>query len=399
MSHNSGIATTLGERNLLAHIQLYLGHCQYVFGWLDQATETCTNAAKLNEAVGSDIYAGAAYCVLQWTHFYFGNFEQALSWQEPALQRLRRYFDLRWYSWSLAAASLSYAASGRCREAAQEARNEIDTAAEYGDNSLGAFAHLVARFVYVYGGDYAKAIEHAQIALEKAPTPADKVWAQTCLGFACCRDGQAHKAVDLLATVAPMYDATRFVLGQVMASANLGEAYWRAGEFDLAEQTLQKGLALAGSVGMKFYGGYMRRLQGEVALARNPQQAGEPFAVPHFEAAITDLRDIKAEVELALTYVGYGRLHRQQGRTAEARDYLTRALSIFERLGTLDDDIIPFLDFGPHGFKHVVVGTRERGKVQAQGSRHGGPSEDESASHFSPHRSTLGDTALWRSID
>ena len=335
LSRNSTIALALGERGLLARFQLYLGHCQYVFGWLDQATETCTNAAKLNEAAGSDIYAGAAYCVLQWIHFYLGNFEQALSLQKPALQKLSRHFDLRWYSWSLAAASLAYSSTGRCGEAVQEAQSAIDTAAKYGDNGLGAFAHLVASFACVYGGDYAKAIEHAQIAHEKAPTPADKAWTQTCLGFACCRDGQARRAVDLLAAVAPMYDATRFVFGQVMVSANLGEAYWSAGEFDLAEQTLQKGLAIAGPVGMRFYASYMRRLQGEIALAQDPQQAGEPFAEPHFESAISVLCDIEAEGELALAYVGYGRLHRQQGRIAQARDYFTRALSIFERLGTL----------------------------------------------------------------
>ena len=36
-----------------------------------------------------------------------------------------------------------------------------------------------------------------------------------------------------------------------------------------------------------------------------------------------------------MAYAGYGRLHKQQGRTAEAREYFTRALELFERLGTL----------------------------------------------------------------
>ena len=44
----------------------------------------------------------------------------------------------------------------------------------------------------------------------------------------------------------------------------------------------------------------------------------------------------KAENELALAYAGYGRLHEQMGRIAEAREYLMKALEmIFERLGTL----------------------------------------------------------------
>ena len=39
----------------------------------------------------------------------------------------------------------------------------------------------------------------------------------------------------------------------------------------------------------------------------------------------------------ALTYAGYGRLHQRQGHVEQAREYLTRALKIFERLGTLSE--------------------------------------------------------------
>jgi hypothetical protein len=44
---------------------------------------------------------------------------------------------------------------------------------------------------------------------------------------------------------------------------------------------------------------------------------------------------MKAENFLALAYSGMGRYHKQQGNTEKAREYLTQALEIFERLGTL----------------------------------------------------------------
>ena len=50
---------------------------------------------------------------------------------------------------------------------------------------------------------------------------------------------------------------------------------------------------------------------------------------------MADLEQSKAESELALAYAGYGRLLRQLGRLDDARQYLTRALEIFDRLGTL----------------------------------------------------------------
>ena len=52
----------------------------------------------------------------------------------------------------------------------------------------------------------------------------------------------------------------------------------------------------------------------------------------HFEQAISVSREIKAENELALAYSGMGRFRKQQGNTGQARDYLRKALEIFERL-------------------------------------------------------------------
>jgi tetratricopeptide (TPR) repeat protein len=132
-----------------------------------------------------------------------------------------------------------------------------------------------------------------------------------------------------------MYDATQFAPGQALIACALGEAYWRVGQVDDAERTLQKGLELATRTGMKFYASWMRRLLGEITLERNPEQVTEPFAAPQFERCIAQFREINAENELARAYASYARLHKAQGRPADAHDYLTRALEIFDRLGTL----------------------------------------------------------------
>jgi hypothetical protein len=67
-----------------------------------------------------------------------------------------------------------------------------------------------------------------------------------------------------------------------------------------------------------------------IALEKDP--AG---AAAHFGESIAVFRETKAENDLALACAGYGRLHKRQGRDAEARRYLGEALKIFERLGTL----------------------------------------------------------------
>ena len=76
--------------------------------------------------------------------------------------------------------------------------------------------------------------------------------------------------------------------------------------------------------------GYAHLLLGEMSLETDPSQGAA-----HFDKSITVLQEIKAENALALAYAGYGRLYKQQGDTEQAREYFTKALSIFERLGTL----------------------------------------------------------------
>jgi hypothetical protein len=96
-------ATELEDPGLLAHFQLNLGHCLWVFGRLEEAADMFGQAVKLNEAAGVPAKAGPAYCMLQWTHLWLGNLEHSFSWQDPALNALREHFDLRWRAWSFAA--------------------------------------------------------------------------------------------------------------------------------------------------------------------------------------------------------------------------------------------------------------------------------------------------------
>jgi tetratricopeptide (TPR) repeat protein len=76
--------------------------------------------------------------------------------------------------------------------------------------------------------------------------------------------------------------------------------------------------------------GFAHRLLGEISLKNDLAQA-----VLHFEKSIAIFREIKAENELAMAYSGYGRLLKEQGEIAQAREFLIDALEIFERLGTL----------------------------------------------------------------
>jgi tetratricopeptide (TPR) repeat protein len=135
-----------------------------------------------------------------------------------------------------------------------------------------------------------------------------------------------------LTAVLPVFRAGRFIAAEIILMCFLGEGYFLAGEDDKARQTLEQGLEIADRCGARYFVGFAHRLLGRIALETSPSQAA-----PHFEHSIAILGEIKAENELALAYVDYGRYHKKQGQVAQAREYLTRAQEIFERLGTLID--------------------------------------------------------------
>ena len=203
-------------------------------------------------------------------------------------------------------------------------------AEESSNNSFISYAAWTLSMAYTWRGDLSRGIEYGKLAVQKAQTPMDKAWGQRDLGLALCRAGETSRGIELLIAVLPIFQAGRWVPSVIRTSCPLGEVYWLTGEDDKARKTLEEGLEIANRCGARYYVGWAQRLLGEIATKTNPAQA-----TPHFEQSIAVLREIKAENELALTYASYGRLQKQAGKIEQAREYLTKALEIFERLGTL----------------------------------------------------------------
>jgi class 3 adenylate cyclase/tetratricopeptide (TPR) repeat protein len=324
------MARGLGNPELLGAFYARLGHCEYSFGNTDQAIQTLTKAAELAEASGNVEEAGYAYVFLEFSHFDRGDFEQALASKEDVLRTLEQRFNLHLHTYALSVASRAFGILGRWDEAVEEGEKALSVAEEFSDNSLISFVAWNLSIAYAWIGELARAVEYGELASRKAPTPADKAWAQRSLGWALCRAGEPSRGIELLSAVLPIFRAGGFLACETDLTCFLGEGYWLAGEDDKARQTLEEGLEMATRCGARYCIGFTQRLLGEMALKNNPAQAPS-----YFERSIAIFREIKAANELAMAYAGYGRLHKQKGQIAKARKYLKRALEIFERLGTL----------------------------------------------------------------
>jgi class 3 adenylate cyclase/tetratricopeptide (TPR) repeat protein len=324
------MAKRLGNPELLGAFYARLGHCHFAFGHYDQAIQTLTKAAELCEAAGNAEDAGFAYTFLEWSHSDIGDYDRVLALKEDFLRTMEQRFNLRWYVWGLCAASRACSYLGRWDEAVEAGQKALSVAQEFSDNSTISVAAYNLSIAYSWKGELARAVEYGELAVQKAPTPGDKARSQRSLGWALCRAGEQKRGIELLTAVLTIFLAGRFMPSLIPLTCYLGEGYWLAGEEDKARQTLEEGLKMAERCGTRYYLGFAHRLFGEIALKTNLAQAAF-----HFEKSMAVLQEIKAENELALAYAGYGRFQKQQGQIGQAREYLTKALEIFERLGTL----------------------------------------------------------------
>jgi len=324
------IAKGLENQALLGAFYSRLGYLEWASGQFDQGIKTLTNAAELCETAKNFKDAGFAYTWLGWAHLYIGGYDRVLTVKEELLSTMKHRFDPHCYVRGLCGASRACIYLGRWDQAVEEAQGALKVAEKSSDNSLIAYAVWTLSMAYTWKGDLGRGVEYGELALQKASTPGDKAWVYRGLGWALCRAGEVKRGIELLRAALELVRASGDMSSKIPTACILGAGYWLAGEDDKARRILEKGLKIADRCGARYYSGWARRLLGEMALKVNPDQAAI-----HFEQSIAVLGEIKAENELAMAYAGYGRLQMQQSRFAQGREYLTKALEIFERLGTL----------------------------------------------------------------
>ncbi len=307
-----------------------MGTCEFTFGLFDKAIQAETKAIKLCEASENNEYAGSAFSILRWSYLFKGDFDRVFVLTENVLRIMSEQFNLLVYVRAFVATSIVYTFCGCWDKAVAEGQHSLKVAEQYSDDGQISNAASALSFVYTLKGDTSRAIEYGELSVKKSPAPGYKAWAQCILAWAWCRAGKLSKGIETLSMLIPIFRAGRFAVFEIIFSTALAEGYLLAGDYDKAEQTAKEALEVAERCGTKFFIGRALRLLGEVALETDYSDA-----LPHFEKSITMFKAIKAENELALAYAGLGRLSKKQGDKAQAREHLSQALEIFERLGTL----------------------------------------------------------------
>ena len=324
------VAARLANPGLRGAFYARLGLNESTRGYFDRAIQTLTKASELLETAGDAEETGIAYYCLGICHYLRSDYDRVFHFQEKYLHSMGERFLLRGYVRIVSIAGQACAQQGRWDEAIELTEKALHAAEDYSDNSMISAVASILSAAYTYKRDLDRAIEYGELAVAIAPTPADKANSQAFLAWPLCHAGETGRGIELLLGIIPIFKAVRLVWMELWCTLFLADGYWLAGEYDKGRQTAGELLEIAERTGARYCIGYAHFLLG--AMARETDSAR---AATLFEKSIAVFQEIKAENTLAMAYAGYGRLHKQRGDVEQAREYLTQALDIFERLGTL----------------------------------------------------------------
>jgi tetratricopeptide (TPR) repeat protein len=322
------MAADLDNLGLRGEFYAVLGYCQCTFGHLDQAVKTSTKAADLCKAAGNKEAAGYAIYISAMAHLFRADYERVLELTEEAIRITEEISNPRAYMRACWVASIALSRLGRYDEGLELGQKahmaESDTPA------LSGWGAMAVSAAYAVKRDPDRAIEYGEISVAMAQTQVARTMNQHVLGYALCHGGRTSEGIELLVGLRELFHTARVVMLEIPTALYLAEGYWLAGEYDKGRQTAKELLEIAEPCGARYETGYAHFLLGEMSIDADPGHAAT-----HFDKSIAILEEIKAENALASAYAGYGRFHKRQGNTDQAREYFNKALEIFEGLGTL----------------------------------------------------------------
>jgi tetratricopeptide (TPR) repeat protein len=315
---------------LVGRFYASLAYCQWYFGSFDSAIQSSLRGVELCGQAEDAEGAGGAYWLLLFAYAFEGKFEQVVDMKNRDLPKVGQKTSFHYAVYATGAVTHAYAHLGRWTESLEIGEEMLRLAQESSDDTLISWAAMNISWYNSLKGDIQQAVRYGKLAAEKARTPLDRALAQAVLGWASCYSDNAEQGVEILEEVYEMVRSARFSALEVFSSLFLTEGYLRTGSYPKAKRTAERTLEKAKGCRMQHAAGWNHRLLGEIALKIDANGA-----TPCFKQAISTFQELGTENDLALAYSGMGRFHKQQGNADKAREYLTKALEIFERLGTL----------------------------------------------------------------
>jgi len=291
----------------------------------------CREAVALADLAGLDDMRAFAECSLAQVYLFAGNLQEALETGERALQFFESRQNLWWACRALYQLSPAANASGQWKQGLEYCRRALEHGQEMNDLRLKSSGWWRTGSTHIQRGDFDSGLRCCEQAFALNPIPFDAAMARGVHGYGLVKAGNLRTGIAELADAVAWLEKSNLRYTRSLYTLWLAEGYLRQGQERRAQRLLEEILTTSRERGYRHLEGVAHRVLGECLTPDDP--AG---AASHLAEALRILEEIGSRNEFASTLAATGGLRRSADNSDEARQFLERALAIFETLGTID---------------------------------------------------------------
>jgi tetratricopeptide (TPR) repeat protein len=294
----------------------------------------CREAIALADLAGLDDMRAFAECCLAQVYLFAGNLQGALEAGERALQFFESHQNIWWACRALYQLIPTANALGQWARGLEYCRRALAYGQETNDLRLKTSGWWRTGGTHVQRGDFESGLRCCEEALALNPIPFDVAMAKGVRGYGLVKAGNLDAGIAELADIVAWFEKSNLRYTLSLLTLWLAEAYLRQGQRSRAQRLSEEVLATSRERGYRHLEGVALRLLGECWTPNDSARAAT-----HLTDALRILEDIDSRNELAKALAATGGLRRAAEDSDGARQFLERALTIFEALGTVDEPL------------------------------------------------------------
>ncbi len=291
----------------------------------------CREAVALADLAGLDDMRAFAECSLAQVYLFAGNLQGALETGERALRFFESRQNLWWACRALYQLSPAANASGQWKQGLEYCRRALEHGQEMNDLRLKSSGWWRTGSTHIQRGDFDSGLRCCEQAFALNPIPFDAAMARGVHGYGLVKAGNLRTGIAELADAVAWLEKSNLRYTRSLYTLWLAEGYLRQGQERRAQRLLEEILTTSRERGYRHLEGVAHRLLGECLTPDDPARAAI-----HLAEALRILEEIGSRNEFAKTLAAKGGLRRSAEDSDEARQFLERAIEIFEALGTVD---------------------------------------------------------------
>lgn len=328
------LAEALNDEPNLARILYWLGRIHYVLWNPQTAMKYAKESLVIADSLGDEALSASPVNLMGRVYYQLSEFEKAGQFLERSVLQMREIGDKVEESTASALSGYMLAFIGEFDRAFLHANHSVQLAQKIQNPFAKANAYHLKGCVFDQQGQWNKAIKDYQEAIHTAQKVEDlfrlylvKSWK----GRAHTMIGEVSNGRELLEESLTLAEKIGTKFWMAWQKTALAACLFKLEELARGAQLCQEAIKLGEETNDKFVIAFANRTYAEILYHLNP--ADPEIADRAILDAIRILQEINAQPELGRSYASYALLLSKSGKEEKAQNYITQAISLFQKMG------------------------------------------------------------------